>query len=323
MKFTENQLRQYAAPLSETENQKCLNAIGMVRDALRELGFTDDNKAISTLYEDTYSYALEMRSITGSRKVKLFIQGSYANNTNVRTESDVDIAVVQEEVFTTEYRNSTSMYPQTDKDYGFSEASPATISFKDEVQQCLEKKFHNDVERKNKSIKIHGNTYRKDADTVPCRRYRDYRQDFSQNANNYIGGIVIIPDQGYRIINYPEQHISNGRTKNVSTNHYYKKMVRILKKIRYIMCEYNYSIANEVSSFGLESLLWNLPDSLFTKYSSYKYIFDDIVEYLYNNKNLLGTYKEANGIKLLCPTAQDQNNYMLFIDLLERFYEYE
>ena len=48
------------------------------------------------MYEDTYAYSLDMRSIRGSRKIHLFIQGSYANNTNVRTQSDVDIAVVQE-----------------------------------------------------------------------------------------------------------------------------------------------------------------------------------------------------------------------------------
>lgn len=94
MKFTENQLKLYAAPLSETENQKCLNAIGMVRDALKNLGFTDDGKDIRKMYDDTYAYSLEMRSNVGARKVRLFIQGSYANNTNVRTQSDVDIAVV-------------------------------------------------------------------------------------------------------------------------------------------------------------------------------------------------------------------------------------
>lgn len=50
------------------------------------------------MYDDTYAYSLEMRSSTGTRKVRLFIQGSYANNTNVRTQSDVDIAVVREEM---------------------------------------------------------------------------------------------------------------------------------------------------------------------------------------------------------------------------------
>lgn len=322
MKFTEDTLKLYATPLSETENQKCLNAIGMVRDALQGLGFTDDNKLIAPIYTDTYSYSLEMRSSDYRRKVKLFIQGSYANNTNVRTQSDVDIAVVQEEVFQTEYRTS-GLYPQSDVDYNFSQASPAAKSFKDEVQECLEAKFKDDVERKNKSIKVHGNTYRKDADTVPCRRYKDFRNDFSKNASNYIGGIVIIADDGQRIINYPEQHIENGKKKNVETNLYYKKMVRILKQMRYIMSDNRISSADNVSSFGLESLLWNVPNNKFTKYTSYKYIFEEVVDYLYDNQSLLSTYKEANGIKVLCPYSSDRENYTRFINDLKVFYQYE
>ena len=323
MKFTEEELKLYAAPLSETENQKCLNAIGMVRDALKNIGFTDDGKDIQKLYDDTYAYSLEMRSSSGTRKVRLFIQGSYANNTNVRTQSDVDIAVVQEEIFTTEYRSASSAFPQSDRDYNFCTAAPAAKSFKDEVQECLEKKFGKDVERKNKSIKIHGNTYRKDADSVPCRRYRDYRNDYKKDESNYIPGVVIIPDYGSRIINYPEQHIANGRKKNIKTNRYYKKMVRIIKKMRYLMCECGYKEAEQVSSFGLESLLWNLPDSLFMKYYTYRFEFGEIVNYLYNHKNEVGSYKEANGIKTLCPTLEDVEKYKKFIDQLYMFYDYD
>ena len=323
MKFKESELRGYAAPLSETENQKCLNAIGMVRDALKNLGFTDDGKSIGRMYEDTYAYSLDMRSIRGSRKIHLFIQGSYANNTNVRTQSDVDIAVVQEDIFTTEYRSSTSLYPQTDSDYGFTVAPVEEKTFKDEVQECLEQKFGSDVERKNKSIKIHGNTYRKDADSVPCRRYRDYRGDYQKDTNNYIPGVVITPDHGSRIINYPEQHIANGRKKNNDTNRYYKKMVRIIKQMRYLMCEYGYEEAEKVSSFGLESLLWNLPDNLFMKYSIYRYEFREIVEYLYKHKDEFSSYKEANGIKELCPTTTEIINYKKFVDRLYQFYEYD
>ena len=178
MKFTEKQLKLYAAPLSETENQKCLNAIGMVRDALKDLGFTDDGKAISKMYDDTYAYALELRSTSGTRKVRLFIQGSYAN-------------------------------------------------------------------------------------------------------------------------------------------------VRIVKKMRYIMNDSGYKEADQVSSFGLESLLWNLPDDLFMKYSIYRYEFGEIVEYLYKHKEEIGNYKEANGIKPLCPTSADIINYKNFVDKLYLFYDYD
>ena len=286
LKFTEDQLKLFAAPLSETENQLCLNAIGMVRDALKKLGFTDDNKAIAKMYDDTYAYSLQMRSTYGSRQIKIFIQGSYANNTNVRTQSDVDIAIVQEEVFQTAYRTGV-----TDTNYKFTNAPDAPKTFKDEVQECLEYKFGTDVERKNKSIRVKGNTYRKEADTVPCRRYRDYTQDYYINADNFIGGIVIKADDGTRIINYPEQHIENGRKKNNETNTYYKKMVRIIKKVRYLMEDYYYSSAKNVSSFGLESLLWNIPNDVFKKYAIYRFVFGDIVDYVYvqiHNKRLLG-----------------------------------
>lgn len=171
-----------------------------------------------------------------------------------------------------------------------------------------------------KSMGIH---YRKDADSVPCRRYRDYRKDYSKNADNYIPGIMIIPDRGGIIINYPEKHIENGRAKNVSTNHYYKKMVRIIKKMRYMMSDCGYKEADEVSSFGLESLLWNLPDSIFVKYTSYKYIFDEVVQYLSEHKYALESYKEANGIKVLCESSSDAEKYKNFIDRLRLFYEYE
>lgn len=330
MKFTESMLDNYSQPLSATEDQQCQNAIRMVSDALTRLGFTDDGKAISLLYPDTYAYSLQLRNLNNNRKIKLFVQGSYANNTNVRTQSDVDIAVIQEEVFITEYRSSDSMYPQSDADYGFFIVPNPAKTFKDEVQECLVCRFGTDVERKNKSIKVHGNTYRKDADTVPCKRYRDYRGDYSKNISNYVGGVVITPDQGSRIINYPEQHIANGRIKNDATHHYYKKMVRIIKKMRYLMEESYQSTyktaAARVNSFMLESLLWNVDDSWYLEYCgkySKVFAFKQLIGYLYSHKNLFETYKEANGIKPLCANNEDYSNICAFVDAISSFYEYE
>lgn len=330
MKFTESMLDRYSQPLSATEDQHCQNAIRMVSDALKRLGFTDDGKAISPLYPDTYAYSLQLRNTSNNRKIKLFVQGSYANNTNVRTQSDVDIAVIQEEVFITEYRPSGAIYPQSDSDYGFCTVPKAAKSFKDEVQECLTYKFGTDVERKNKSIKVHGNTYRKDADTVPCKRYRDYRGDYSKNKSNYVGGVVITPDQGSRIINYPEQHIANGRSKNVATRHYYKKMVRIMKKMRYLMEDSHYSsyigAASGVNSFMLESLLWNIEDQWYLDYcGKYRnvFAFKQMITYLSSHKGSFKLYKEANGIKPLCANDEAYNNLCAFVDALSSFYEYE
>jgi predicted nucleotidyltransferase len=318
MLFTVSMLNNYAQPLSETENQQCKNAINMVVDSLKPLGFKEKKYILEPMYTGTYAYFQELEF--GSRRIKVFLQGSYANNTNVRTQSDVDIAVVEEDIFQTQYRSGA-----TDSDYGFTNASPRIKTFKDEVEDALKERFGSDVERANKSIKVNGNTYRKDADSVPCRRYRNYSQDFTNNTQNFIGGIVITADTGERIINYPEQHIKNGKEKNVSTNYYYKKMVRIMKKMRYLMKENGLPAANGVSSFALESLMWNIPTDKYIEYSLYRnvFMFDLLIKYLKLNIHLLSSYKEANGIKALCPTETDVSNMYYFINSLVEFYEYE
>lgn len=321
MNFTEADLNKYAAPLSETEIQKCKNAIEMVRDALKPLGFSDDGNEIKAMYEDTLAYSLEMRNYSNNRCVKLFIQGSYANNTNVRTHSDVDIAVVEENVFRTHYRDS-----QSDSNYGFVPAESRQNSFKDEVQIWLQNKFEHDVERKNKSIKVHGNTYRKDADTVPGMRYRDYSHDYQNDKKNFMGGIVIFPDDNSGIIiNYPEQHIYNGKQKNKETHYHYKKMVRIMKKMRYLMDEYGYGEAKEISSFALESLLWNIPSMFYVEYGGYRkvFMFQSLINCIKRHKNDWSSYFEANGIKPLFPSIDDINKMDKFIDKLSQFYIFD
>ena len=89
------------------------------------------------------------------------------------------------------------------------------------------------------------------------------------------------------------------------------------------MSDLGYSCADNVSSFGVESLLWNFPDSYYTKYQNYGFTFEDIVSYAYWHKSELTNYYEANGIKKLCSTQEDVNNYCEFIDALYSFFEFD
>jgi len=317
MIFTEEQLRSYAKPLSETEENQCKNAIRMVSNALKDLGLKENE--MDTLYGASTAYEIRMTGGATGYDIKLFLQGSYANNTNVRGHSDIDIAVVQEDTFQPAYRLNVS-----GADYGFTNATPRIKSFKDEVEDILRNHFGKDVERKNKSIKINGNSYRKDTDSVPSMRHRDYRQDYTFDKENYIGGILIKADDGQEIINYPEQHIKNGVEKNNDTNYYFKKMVRVAKELRYQMKDLGYSYAQKASSFGVECLLWNIPNKYFTKYSTYCYVFDDIVKYLYDNRLSLLDFMEVNNIKKLCDDSLDRRDiYKGFIEELKGFYKYE
>jgi len=319
LNFKESQLITYATPLSATEEERCKNAIRMIRDAMKLVGYTDNNKEIRSYETDTWAFSLDLHGDMG-KKIVLLVQGSYANNTNIRTQSDVDVAVILESTFIPEYRIEV-----TKKSYNFTDGTFTAQKLKDEVESALKRKFNGEgVERKDKSIKVHGNSYRVDADVVPAYRFRDYREDYHFDANNYVGGIEIRPDSGGNIINYPEQHIKNGRAKNNATNYCFKKHVRIMKKMKQLMLDYEYSSPKNVSSFGLESLLWNIPNAVYAKYPSvYRYTFDELIIHLRGDFDNFGTCKEANGIKTLFPTTSDRENYKTFIIALSDFYQYD
>lgn len=53
--------------LQLVKQEKCKNAIRMVRDALKNIGYTEDGKEIRSLTEGTYAFALDMRS--GSKNI--------------------------------------------------------------------------------------------------------------------------------------------------------------------------------------------------------------------------------------------------------------
>ncbi len=318
MVFTEEQLRDFAKPLSDSEEEQCKNAIRMVVDSLRDLGLSEV-ESINRKYSNIPSYQVRMSGGNGY-EVNIFLQGSYANNTNVRRNSDVDIAVVQEDQFRTKYREGVSR-----EDYGFTSARVRAKTFKDEVEDALRNSFGLDVVRKNKSIRINGNSYRKDTDTVPSLRYRDYSNDYLFVESNYVGGIIIKPDVGDEIINYPEQHMANGIEKNKETKYYFKKMVRVGKEMRYRMKDEGYRYASEASSFGVECLLWNVPNDVFLKYNDlYVFKFNNIVQYLFDNRHLVKTFKEVNDIKFITDDGSEREKiYRGFIEELKEFYKYE
>lgn len=315
MKFKEFTLKQYAAPLSETEDIKCKRAIEAIRDALSDLGYTDNQTGISLLESDTLSYAVSMRNKNSTERIHIFIQGSYANNTCVRNESDVDIAVVREDIFDYAWGANLELTTENKRE----EAK----ALKDATERVLRKRFPTQVHRGNKSIKVDRNTYRKQADTVPCISLHHYYRSHLNDYSTHHDGIVIFADDGTVIRNFPKQHIANGKTKNIRTNYYYKKMVRIMKKMRQLMSDYGYKSADGVSSFGLESLLWNVPDSYFTKYKSYGFVFEGLLGHLHNNQYILLNGLEANGIKELCQTQDEVSAYTSFINDLYRFFEYD
>lgn len=230
MAITEEKLKKWSYPPSNTEKEKCDNAISMIKKAI--------------------SHSEELRN----HNIRFIPKGSYYNNTNVRVSSDVDISVVITDSF-------FPQYPHNKKNTDFNNSS-SKFTF-EEFYNILKTTLLNYFGEKNvvigdKSIKISSNTYRIDADVVPCFEHRRYSNDGS-----YIVGTEFISSYSKKhIINFPEQHFENSKYKNLKTSKRYKKIVRILKKTRNEMIEDGHNLDN-ISSFLIESLVWNAPDCLF------------------------------------------------------------
>lgn len=161
MRYTESTLSTWCAPASNTEEERIDNTIKMIRSAIdnwHELDGLD---------------------------IEVFVQGSYANNTNVRTSSDVDVCIMLRNTFFSSYPDGRCR-----EDYGFTPGSISFDEYKTRVYDALEHKFGREmINVGNKSIKIDSNTYHVQADAVIAFMLKDFRIINSTNSEHYIEGI--------------------------------------------------------------------------------------------------------------------------------------
>jgi hypothetical protein len=172
--------------------------------------------------------------------------------------------------------------------FGFT--TPAVYSyatFKNDVEAALKSYFGKDrVTRGNKAFDIHENTYRVDADAVPCLEYRWYRID-----HTYRSGTAFDPDRGGRIINWPDQNYENGVAKNKETGGRFKDVVRILKRLRNKMADEKIAAAMPIPSFLIECLVWNVPNEGFG-HDTYGADVQWALAHLFNNTRKIEDCKE-------------------------------
>lgn len=254
MKYSEHTLQSWTAPLSQREEQRAENTIRMIKSAI------DAKSELKTM------------------GIEVFIQGSFANNTNVRSESDVDVCVMLKDTFHCEYPEGVR-----DENYGFTSSSFTFQQYRELVKKALQDKFRSEyVHDGNKSLKINENTYHVQADVVPAFQLRNYYYNKSKSADNYVEGTWFVSKSGLHIANYPKVHIKNGTEKNNRTGYKYKKLVRIMKHIKNEMVDDGKANAAKITSFLVECLVWNVPDATITGYSTWNETVRQAIYYLYN-----------------------------------------
>jgi Nucleotidyltransferase domain len=272
----EAEFREWSKPPTATEDQRCTNAESVVRNAIR-------------------SYAP-----FATRNIEVFAQGSYRNGTNVRTDSDVDICVRCTDVCFT-----TVPAGYSDSSFGLVDATYTYAEFKDDVGKALNGYLGaSAVSRGKKAFDLHENTYRVDADVVPTFEHRLYRVENGQYT--YRAGTELRPDGGGRIVNWPHQNYDNGTKKNIATRTRFKKLVRVLKRLRYDMVAAKIAAAEPIPSYLVECLVWNAPESAFEA-EDYADNLRAVLVHLYQNTQRDETcseWGEVNEVKYLFRPGQ-------------------
>lgn len=242
----EEMLAGWTNPSSDTEQDKQDRTERMIRQAI------DSHEAFNNCSLNVYA------------------KGSYANNTNVRSDSDVDIAVECTDV---QYWEESEMgcHPPSEPYKGI--WTPAKLRL--ELISAMNTKFPGQVDSSGSTaIQINSNSARVDADVVPCFSYRYYMKFGSRD------GTKIFKTDGGSIVNYPAQQLKNGIDKNKRTGYAYKKGARLLKRIENEMAEDG--VFRELPSFFMECLAYNCPDEAYA-YPTWTACLRAMLYHIWNN----------------------------------------
>ncbi|MEV8543197.1 hypothetical protein [Streptomyces sp. NPDC051572] len=186
-------------------------------------------------------------------------KGSWANNTNVSSDSDVDIKVeFTQRTYQSSSASGMNFWELALPPNGYK--GPWTPeAFRQELGVAL-KGVSSAVDATHNVAfyvpDVPGS--RPSTDVVPCFTY--LRQPgWNRPAAQ---GTVVFTKDGKHIVNWSHQQLINGREKNKRTNHRYKFAVRALKAIENDLVQLGE--IEDLPSYFMECLIYNVPDSVLT-----------------------------------------------------------
>ena len=193
--------------------------------------------------------------------VRVYVKGSYANNTNVRRDADVDVAAEWTDTFKVHTWGDTA--GMTAAQLGYEPAVDIT-GHVGGVPAPRRERAHDRVpvrHGRHDARQAHGigGLERVDADVVPC--YALNRYDAPRVSHR---GHRIFPKSGATPVdNYPQQNYDNGVTKNNATRRRYKEIVRCTKRLIDGASTRSGCRSRDYPGYLTESLVYNAPNSCF------------------------------------------------------------
>jgi hypothetical protein len=250
-----------------------------LRTAAKPPSENEESKREKT--ENEIKSALAKYEPLKGRPYIVYVKGSYANNTNVRLNYDVDIAVEYQNFF--DYDMEFGLKGKTLADVGAQVSTdPYTREdFKTDIRAALVAAYGSSAVKDGEiAYRVRQKKTTLPADVVPCWLYRRY-DGTGFNGPIYHEGSRVYPRSGSHKTNYPKIQLKKGTEKNNRTGHRYKRMVRALKKLQTRIVE-NGELPKELPSYFIECLVYNVPDASFNHADDYLADMSGVLMRIYN-----------------------------------------
>lgn len=279
----EDTLRSWAEPPSDNEDSKRDRTEAQIKAALRG--------------------ASELKGFD----CKVYVKGSYANNTNVRLDFDVDIAVECRSFYFYNLRGQAATTKKAAIQATFrGHVGPGSDDFKEAVGSVLTKEFGQAAVIPGKiAYRIRDGKTTLPADVVPCFEYHRIYDIDSKGQLQFHEGTKIFPITGKPVINWPQQQVERGTEKNNVTGRRYKRMVRALKRLQTDLVKQNL-LPDDLPSFLVECLVYNVPNQYFG-HKTYFADMRDVLATIYNatlQREKCEDWLEVNRLKYLFRSDQ-------------------
>lgn len=216
-------------------------------------------------YNSIRTALLKSTSPLANRGVEIFLQGSYANATNIHGDSDIDVVVLYDKTYCSDMRALTPAEQQLHQRL----STPATYlwsQLRDDVLTALRSHYgcHRATPGK-KSIKVEITTGRRTSDVIPAIGFRRYATFVNHDNCTAHWGIQFFDSSSNPIVNCPKYHIERGENKNqqTRTRGQYKATIRLVKNFRNYLIDNGLLPDGVAPSYFIECALHNVPDNLF------------------------------------------------------------
>ncbi len=243
-------------------------------------------------------------------------QGSSENNTNVKLVSDVDLVVLLGDYVVHKFfPGDPQIYVPNTISVGASTTRDLS-TIRSRVSSALVQKFGKEnVDEGDKAFRVAATEgSRVECDVIPAARCVEYwsRATWSGNVPEYKDGIIFLTKEGREIISFPQQHLANGRAKNVATGRRYKAVTRILKKFRQEMKARQTILGSDLpSSNQIEALVYSVDDDVLRAGDLFTAVEGALrhIQYSLKSPELAKRLVQVNGFRYLYPQEDWQKDF--------------